>query len=64
MAVDGVFSHWITDDILAMARPNTGGLRWSFSVDKRRHTHIETERVLLLWITEDILVIVCLIQVG
>jgi hypothetical protein len=37
MAVDGVFSHWITDDILAMARPNTGGLRWSFSVDKRRH---------------------------
>jgi hypothetical protein len=24
MAIDGVFSHWITDDILAMARPNTG----------------------------------------
>ena len=24
MAVEGIFSHWITDDILAMARPNTG----------------------------------------
>ncbi|XP_023712308.1 protein tyrosine phosphatase domain-containing protein 1 isoform X2 [Cryptotermes secundus] len=23
MAIDGVFSHWVTDDILAMARPST-----------------------------------------
>ncbi|CAL4066887.1 unnamed protein product, partial [Meganyctiphanes norvegica] len=23
MAIDGIYSHWITDDILAMARPNT-----------------------------------------
>ena len=22
-AIEGLFSHWITDDILAMARPNT-----------------------------------------
>ena len=23
MALRGIYSHWITDDILAMARPNT-----------------------------------------
>ncbi len=23
MAVRGIYSHWITDDILAMARPST-----------------------------------------
>ncbi|XP_069693915.1 protein tyrosine phosphatase domain-containing protein 1-like [Periplaneta americana] len=23
MAIDGIFSHWVTDDILAMARPST-----------------------------------------
>jgi hypothetical protein len=44
MAVDGVFSHWITDDILAMARPNTGGLLTQVGgegllfLDDRRHS--------------------------
>jgi protein tyrosine phosphatase domain-containing protein 1 len=23
LAIDGIYSHWITDDLLAMARPNT-----------------------------------------
>ena len=25
-AIEGLFSHWITDDILAMARPNTSAI--------------------------------------
>ena len=27
MAIDGIYSHWITDDILAMARPNTAAMK-------------------------------------
>ena len=26
IAVPGIYSHWITDDILAMARPNTASM--------------------------------------
>ena len=27
MAIEGIFSHWITDDLLAMARPNSPGMK-------------------------------------
>ena len=27
MAIDGIYSHWITENILAMARPNTAAMK-------------------------------------
>ena len=27
MAIDGIYSHWITDDLLAMARPNMSAIK-------------------------------------
>ena len=34
MAIDGIYSHWITDDILAMARPNKAAMEKHGMVDK------------------------------
>ena len=27
MAIDGIYSHWITNEILAMSRPNTEAMK-------------------------------------
>ena len=33
-AVSGIYSHWITDDIMAMARPNTTAIKKHKMVDQ------------------------------
>ncbi|XP_043192113.1 protein tyrosine phosphatase domain-containing protein 1-like [Amphibalanus amphitrite] len=42
MAVDGIYSHWITDDILAMARPNTKTIREKSTIEHFRRLGIRS----------------------
>ncbi|ESO97104.1 hypothetical protein LOTGIDRAFT_174629 [Lottia gigantea] len=42
MAVDGLFSHWVTDNILAMARPTNSGIQKYKIVDQFLQMNIKT----------------------
>ena len=45
MAIDGIYSHWITDDILAMARPNTAAMKKHSLVTKFKVYNFSLENV-------------------
>ena len=40
MAINGIYSHWITNDILAMARPNTAAIQKHALVQKFKVTKL------------------------
>ena len=42
LAIDGVYSHWITDDILAMARPNPENMKKYNTVEHFRSLGIKS----------------------
>ena len=48
MAIDGIYSHWITDDILAMARPNTAAMKKHSLVTKFKVYNFSLENAQML----------------
>ena len=42
VAVDGLYSHWVTDDLLAMARPNTENMSKHNTVQQFKNVGIKS----------------------
>ena len=42
IAIDGVYSHWITEDLMAMARPNTDNMEKYKTVDQFKEMGIKS----------------------
>lgn len=42
LALEGIYSHWITEDLLAMARPNSQGMAKNQIVNQFRNLGIKS----------------------